>query len=535
LRLAREEKQAKLDAFLKEGGVREKFEAEPDPMMDRFNEAFEIYRKNKARYNEEQEVLKLRNLDAKNQILEELKTLIGSEESLKKTYDRFKELQSQWKEIGLVPATEINNLWQNYHFLVEKFFDKVKISKELRDLDLKKNMEMKIELCEKAEELLLEPSIIRSFKQLQKYHEEWKEIGPVPPDMRDEIWERFKTATDKINERRRDHYNNLAQQREENLEKKNDLCSRAEAIVSQEVNTIREWQENTRKINDLFGEWKGLGPAPKKNNDEVWDRFKTYLNAFFTNKKEYFAGLKQEQLNNFNLKLDICKQAEAIKDSSDWRVTTRELIDLQKEWKKIGPVPRKHSDKIWKRFRAACDEFFQRKSEHFGNLQKNEKENLDKKLELIKKVQEFEFGKDKNENLQVLKDFQREWMDIGHVPIKEKDKVQKSFRESINKHLDTLDIHSSEIRLTEYRPRFDQGRQKGRGDGHGSRSEMGYLTGRINKLKEDIQLWENNIGFLANSKRADLVKKEFEEKIEKAKEELEMHMTKLRHLQEADD
>jgi len=535
-KLAREEQQAHLDQFLKDGGNRDAYTQEPDPLMNRFDEIFEIYRKNKAKYNEEQEVLKLRNLDAKKQILEELKDLINSEESLKKTYDRFKDLQVQWKDLGLVPAAEINNLWQNYHFLVEKFFDKVKISKELRDLDLKKNLEMKIELCEKAEELLLEPSILKSFKQLQKYHEEWREIGPVPADFRDEIWERFKTATDKINERRRDHYQDLTQQQEENFKAKNELCDQAEQVISVEATTLKDWQESTRKINELFSQWKTIGPAPKKQNDEVWERFRSYLNTFFANKKEYFGKLKQEQLNNYNLKLDICKQAEALKESTDWKNTTRDLINLQKEWKNIGPVPRKNSDKIWKRFRAACDEFFHKKSEYFGSLQKNEKENLEKKLDLIRRVSEHEFGANKSENLQLLKEFQREWMEIGHVPIKEKDKVQKAFREAINHQLDSLNINSSEIRVSEHRPRPESPREyQDRGEVSSSRREMNFLAGKISKLKEDIQLWENNIGFLANSKRAELVRKEFELKIENAKEELASHLSKLKELQKAED
>jgi hypothetical protein len=539
LRLTRELQQGKLDEFIKAGGNRESFEPQPDAEMDRFNQVFDIYKKNKAKFNEEQEVLKIRNLDSKKQILEELKVLVSSEESLKKTYDRFKELQTQWKEIGLVPSTEINNLWQNYHFLVEKFFDKVKISKELRDLDLKKNLEMKIELCEKAEELLIEPSILRSFKQLQKYHEEWREVGPVPPDKRDEIWERFKTATDRINERRRDHYTSMSQQQETNLVAKSALCDKAEQVVSQEFNTIKEWQDATRQIDELFSLWKTVGPAPKKENDEVWERLKTYLNAFFANKKEYFGKLKNEQVNNFNLKLDICKQAEALRDSNDWKQTTQELIDLQKEWKNIGPVPRKHSDKIWKRFRSACDEFFSKKSEHFGSLQKNERENLDKKLDLIRRVQEYQFGSSKNENLQVLKEFQREWTEIGHVPIKEKDKIQKSFREAINHQLDALNISSTEIRNQESRTRYDSGRDRDRDRDRGEinpvRREMNFLATKISQLKEEISLWENNIGFLANTKRADVVKKEFELKIGKAKEELVFHIGKLKELQESED
>ena len=384
LKLSKDYRQQKLEEYLAAGGVREAYVPETDPLMEKFNQVFEIYKKNKARFNEQQEVVKLRNLDAKKAILEELKELINSDETLKKTYDQFKELQVKWKEIGLVPATEINNLWQNYHFLVEKFFDKVKISKELRDLDLKKNLEKKIELCEKAEELLIEPSVVRSFQQLQKYHEEWKEIGPVPQDKRDDIWERFKTATDKINERRRDHYNVLAKDQESNLMAKTALCEKAEQIASIDTDSLKEWQDKTREINELFKVWKTIGPAPKKENDEIWERFKGYINAFFSAKKDYFNKLKQEQTNNYNLKLDIVKQAEVLKDSTDWKTTTQELINLQKEWKNIGPVPRKHSDKIWKRFRAACDEFFQSKAKHFSTVVESEKENLDKKLELIK-------------------------------------------------------------------------------------------------------------------------------------------------------
>lgn len=533
LKLSKDYRQAKLDEFTQGGGARENYEPEPDALMERFNQVFEIYKKNKTKYNEHQEVVKLRNLEAKKEILEELRELINSDETLKKTYDKFKELQIKWKEIGLVPSTEINNLWQNYHFLVEKFFDKVKINKELRDLDLKKNLEKKIELCEKAEELLIEPSVVRSFQILQKYHEEWKEIGPVPQDKRDEIWERFKTATDKINERRREHYGTLAADQENNLLLKTALCEKAEQLASMEFDNLKDWQDKNREAIDLFREWKLIGPAPKKENDEIWERFKSLLNTFFNNKKEFFSKLKEEQVNNFNLKLDIVKQAEALKDSTDWKKTTQELINLQKEWRNVGPVPRKHSDKIWKRFRAACDEFFNNKNKFFSTVVESEKENLDRKMELIKKLEEWKGGKDKSANLDELKNFQREFMDIGHVPIKDKNKVHDAFRQAINRHLDELNISSFEIRDTDYQPRQSFVRDHPGGDGRPQRRvEPGGLSAKISKLREEIMLWENNIGFLAHSKKADLLRKEFEKKIQDAKDELAGYEAKLKSMQE---
>lgn len=535
LRLSKEYRQLMLDNHLKAGGTSENYTLAPDVLVEKFNHVFETYKKNKIKFNEQQEVVKLRNLDAKKAILEELKELINSEETLKKTYDQFKDLQIKWKEIGLVPSTEINNLWQNYHFLVEKFFDKVKISKELRDLDLKKNLERKMELCEKAEELLIEPSVVRSFQQLQKYHEEWKEIGPVPQDKRDEIWERFKTTTDKINESRREHYTSLSKGQDTNLLAKTALCEKAEQLASMEIDNLKDWQDKTREVNELFKVWKTIGPAPKKENDEIWEKFKTYLNAFFANKKEFFSRIKQEQLNNFNIKLDIVKQAEALKDSTDWRITTQELINLQKEWKNIGPVPRKHSDKIWKKFRIACDEFFNNKSKFFSTVVESEKENLDKKQDLIRRIEEWEAGKDKAANLETLKGFQREFTEIGHVPIKDKNKVHDTFRLAINKHLDGLKISSYEIRPnTEYRSRQEtsheepgDGRYQRRGDG-----DWAPLGTKISKLREEILLWENNIGFLAHSKKADLLKQEFEKKIQNAKDELAQLESKLKNMQE---
>ena len=500
-----------------------------DEIEKRFNDAFAIYRTNRKKFLEEQEKLKQQNLEAKKVILEELKTLIDSEDSLKKTYDEFKTLQEKWREIGMVPKSEVNNLWQNYHFYVDKFFDKVKMNKELRDLDMKKNLESKIELCEKAEELLLETSILKSFKELQNLHHKWKEIGPVPQDKNDEIWERFKATTEKINERRREHYNKLQEEQQNNLLAKTALCEKAEELLTVEYNSIKEWQAATEQISELLKVWKTIGRAPRKHNDEIWDRFRGSLNTFYAAKKEFFQKIKEEQVNNYNLKLDICAQAESMMDSTDWRKTTRDLINLQKEWKAIGPVPRKHSDKIWKRFRAACDTFFNRKSEFFANIDKHEAENKKLKEELILKVENYEFGDDKNENLNILKEFQREWTGIGHVPMKDKERLQSEFRAAINKKLDKLKISHTEIQTMNYKQRFEN-IENNPDKRRILNNERHFLVNKSKKLEEEINVWENNLGFLAASKKASLLKQEFEKKIEKAKGEVELLKAKIKFL-----
>lgn len=525
----KEIKESNYQKFLEEGGEKEDYAPEKDDFEAKFNQLFDIYRQKRAIYLENLEQEKQVNLKKKLDILEELKNLIGSEETLKKTYDEFRELQERWRDIGMVPKSEVNNLWQTYHFLVEKFFDKVKINKELKDLDLKKNLEQKIELCEKVEELLLETSIIKSFRQLQRYHEQWKEIGPVPEDKNDEIWERFKSTTDKINQRRRDHYKQLQDEQENNLTAKVALCEKAEALLAEEVTTIKGWQERTRQFNDLFKVWKTIGQAPKKQNDEIWERFKTLLDSFFAEKKEYFGKIKEQQVNNYNMKLELCLQAEALKDSDDWRNTTRDLINLQKEWKNIGPVPRKNADKIWRRFREACDTFFNRKSEHFSSIKNEENDNLAKKEELIKQVENHEFGGDKAKNLEILKDFQRKWTEIGFVPFKEKDRLQNTFRNAINQKLDQLNISNSEMSLAHYSSRLDV--MKNTPDGNRQlQREQNFIQNKIQQLRDDIMLWENNIGFLADTKNANTFKVEFEKKIEKAKNEVSVLESKLKIL-----
>lgn len=502
-----------------------------DELEQRFNATFSIYREKRHQMMEELEKAKLENLNQKKVILEELKVLIESDELLKKTYDDFKALQEKWKQIGLVPKAEMQSLWQSYHYLVDKFFDKVRINKELKDLDFKKNLEAKIELCEKAEELLLEENMNEAFRQLQKLHELWKEIGPVSYDKRDEIWDRFKGASDKINTRRRDYYEKLHGELQSNYEAKKALIEKAKEIVLGSSGSVKEWQSQTDQVNELFKLWKSVGPAPRKLNDEVWAEFKTLLDQFFQTKGAHFSTIKDQQLNNYNLKLDLCGQAEALQNSTEWRDTSHELINLQKEWKKIGPVPRKHSDKVWKRFRAACDHFFNAKAAYFADVIGHEAENLTAKLALIKEVEEYPYTDNKSENLAALKAFQRRWTEIGHVPIKEKNNVQNAFRKVVDVQMEKLGITSLDMSAGNYRSRFENAKEMPDGARTLSK-ELNQLQIRVQKMNEDISLWENNIGFLANSKNASILKEEFEKKIEKSRQEVKLMEAKVKFLRD---
>lgn len=529
LNIIKNEKQLAADAFIAEGGLAENYKPVADPLEEKFRQIFDIYRVKKARFNEQFEKQKILNLAAKQQVLDELKLLVNSEETLKKTYDEFKGLQDRWKQVGLVPRTEINNLWQTYNFLVERFFDKVKINKELKDLDLKKNLEQKMLLCEKAEELLLSTSVHKSFKLLQRYHDEWKEIGPVPQDKKDEIWERFKTVTDRINVMRKEYYNGLQEEQENNLLAKNALCEKLETLLAEEIPNMQVWKEKTNEITEMMKLWQAIGRAPVKSNDEIWQRFKKSINQFYNLKKEFFGGLKEQQTNNYNLKVNLCLQAEALKESTNWKTTTNDFLKLQQEWRKIGPVPRKYSDKIWKRFRAACDEFFKAKSHYFSNINQMEGENQQKKLELIKQVDEFPVGEDKKANLEALRNFQRAWMEIGHVPMDQKEKLQNEFRIAINRLLDRLKISTVEANALQYKNKIDA-LQSSPDSGKIMYRERGLMEGKISKLQSDINLWENNLGFLAASKNADILKEEFEHKIKSAKEEVQLLKAKLKLL-----
>lgn len=531
LRICKEERDQEMEQFILDGGDKENYEHVEDPLEIRFKAAFNIFRDNKIKFNESLEEQKLANLQQKNAILEELKQLISSEETLKKTYDEFRALQDKWKEIGQVPAGEITNLWNNYHFLIEKFYDKVKINRELRDLDLKKNLEAKIELCEKTEELLLEKSVTKAFKLLQKYHDEWKEIGPVPQEKKDEIWERFKNTTDKINQIRREHYSKIQDEQQANLDAKVAICEKIEELLNDNMNSISAWQKKSVEVNELFKVWKSVGPAQKKQNDEIWNRFKSSMDMFFINKKEFFSKLKEQQIDNYNRKIQLCVEAEALADSKEWKKATDQIKKLQEEWKKIGPVPKRHSDKIWKRFRSACDTFFTSKSEHFSGIKGAEDENLRLKRELIERIKAYELTANRSENMDAIKAFQREWMAIGYVPMKFKDATQDEYRKSIDALFEKMKITQNEISTAEYRTMVEglkddpESRDK-------VRRERNILTNKITKLREEISVLENNIGFFSNSKQSELMRAEYEKKINRAKNEVKVLEAKLKILNE---
>ena len=520
-----------LQQFLQNGGSEESFQHAEDPLEQRFNEAFGIFKANRAKLNEDIEKQKVENLAKKQGILEELKGIIASDESLKKTYDDFRALQDRWKEIGPVPANENSNLWNTYHFLVEQFFDKVRIGRELRDLDMKKNLESKIDLCEKAEELLDEKSMTKAFKALQKLHEDWKEIGPVPQEKKEEIWERFKAASDKINAIRREHYAKLEESQKANLEAKKALCDKAEALLNAEYTSVNAWQKKSDELSEIFGVWKTVGLASKKDNEEIWARFKAAMDAFFQKKKEFFASMKDKQNENLERKTQLCAEAEALMESTDWKNATEQLKKIQEEWKTIGPVPKRHTDKIWKRFRAACDTFFNRKNEHFSGRRTEEEANLAAKKALLEEIKAFQLSANRNENMDAIKAFQKRWIEIGYVPFRQKEAINKTYRELIDGLFDAMRRNQNEASTNEFREMME-GWKDDPNAGDRVRKEGSKLQMRIQKLREEIAVLENNIGFFSNSKNSELMRAEYEKKINQAKEDLKVLEEKLKITEE---
>jgi hypothetical protein len=494
--------------------------------IDELKNQFSIFKGHLKKYSflrkqhgERIEAEKIRNYELKKQILEELKQLIESEETLQKTWEDFKRLQQQWKEIGQVPPNQSQDLWNSFNHLVDMFLDKVKINRELRDLDYKKNLEAKIEICEKIEDLFIEESIDNAFKRLRDLQTLWRETGPVPSDKREEINERFANSIEKLIQKRRDIYESFRQQLEQNLELKKALVVKIKDVNEQDLTTPKAWIKKTEEVEELMKMWKTIGPVHKKYNEQIWQEFRQEMSRFFEEKKQYFKKMKDEQMENYNKKLLLCKQAETLQESNEWKKTTAELISLQNEWKTIGHVPHRYSDTIWKRFRQACDGFFNRKQEYFSNLDKNEEVNLKAKQELIEQMVAYEFGDDNKENLKFIKDFQRKFFDIGRVPIKQKDEIQKKFQSAVDSLLEKLNIDKVEKRKFDLKEKYQNMSDTPAGQA-GMKKEVFGISSKINKLESDIQLWENNIEFFAKSKNADLLTKEFREKIEKGKADL---------------
>ena len=511
------------EKFLEEGGVKEDYKSELDQLDIDFRKLYGEYRERRQKYLEKQEQDKIDNLEKKKAVLEELRVLLQQEGSLKEIYDTFNQLQTKWKEIGAVPRSEANSLWESYHFLIEKFYDKVKINRELLEIGMKK----KIALCERVEGLLLESSINDSFRQLQECHQLWKEIGRVSADKSDEIWERFKKASDAVNKRCQEYYEKIREEQNNNLLAKKALCDKLEELLKTELLTVKDWTEATTKVNELFDLWKTIGPVPKEENENIWNRFKKPIDKFYEDKKEAFAKMKESQDENYQKKVELCLQAEVIAERNDWKRATEDLLKLQAEWKEVGYVAKKQSDKLWLRFREACDKFFERKSQDYQN--RKESENIAKKEALIQAVKEFSFTEDKQHNLDVIKDFQRQWSEVGYVSTNERNRLYAEFRKAIDAHFDKLQSDSIESNLNNFKMKLDSSD----GKRNISREKKEFLD-QIQKLQNDLNVWENNLGFLASSKQADLLKAEFDKKIEKAKSEIQLLKAKVKLLEETE-
>ncbi len=519
--------------FLQEGGDIEDFKVEEEPLERMLKEYLKKYKEIKAEYNKKLEDEKQENLDKKYQIIEEIKDLVNRKESINKTFHEFRELQKKWRSIGLVPQQNVKDLWETYHHHVEAFYDYIKINKELRDLDLKKNLESKIELCENAEELLLEPNIISAFNELQKLHEQWREIGPVPPDMRVEIWERFKETTSKINKKHQEYFLNLKKEQKKNLEAKSVLCEKAEEINSMAITTHKEWESRSNDIIELQKVWKTIGFAPKKDNNKIYNRFRNACDNFFNKKREFYSQNREQQNDNLQLKTDLCVQAEALKESNEWKKTTEELITLQKRWKEIGPVPYKYSDKIWRRFRQACDKFFEKKETYFSHIDNSYEQNLKKKEELIEKIEKLDITDNVEECLKKLKEFQREWAEIGFVPYKSKDEIQDKYRNAINRKFDDLNVDDNRKNILKFKTKLDNLKNKPNGIQR-IRQERDKYNNKLKQLENDIVLWENNIGFFTKTKNAESMINGVESKIEDAKKRIALLKEKIRLIDESE-
>lgn len=502
--------------FIDDGGAFQDFKPEPDNLEDEFKELLKLYKQKKADYIQKIEDEKEENLKARYQIIDELKELINKKESINKTFQEFKEIQNRWRSIGNITQTEVKNVWGTYNHHVEKFYDYININKELRDLDFKRNLEAKIKLCERAEELLLEPSIVSAFKMLQKYHAQWREIGPVPMEQREEIWSRFKEATSTINKKHHEYFEKLKQERENNLKAKILLCEKAEDLYQGTNKNYKEWEEKSKQLIELQKIWRLIGFAPKKDNNKVYKRFRTACDDFFAKKREFYAQKREEQENNLQLKTELCLQAEGMKDSTDWKKTTQEYIKIQKQWKEIGPVPRKHSDTIWERFRTTCNYFFDKKAEFFKNRDKTQDENLKKKQDLIDRINNFTPGEDNDQNLEQLKAFQKEWTDIGFVPYKNKDEIQKEYRTALNKHFKQLDLDEFQKSELRFKNKLKNMQHSPKSQTK-MRREREKLVTKLEQVESDISLWENNIGFFAKSENAQSLIEDVNKKIENAR------------------
>lgn len=519
-KMHRAEMEAQKKAFIESGGAAEDFVPAPDAAEQRLKDLFAEYRKRRDEYISTLERSKQDNLLAKQQIIEELKALIEGGETQNSTFNQFRELQQRWRDAGPVPQENVKDIWETYNHYVEIFYNYIKINNELRDLDLKRNYEAKMALCEEAEALILEQSVITAFHKLQKLHDRWREAGPVAKEYKETLWERFKEASSRINKQHQEHFESIKDEQKRNLELKEELCAKAEEQAEGMWSTRKEWNKASDAIIEIQKVWKTIGFAPKKDNTVVYERFRTACDKFFENKRLFYQNVKSEMEQNLLLKNEICEAAEAVMQSEDWKKATDELIVLQKRWKEVGPVPRRHSDAVWKRFRTACDKFFERKSQHFSTKDNEYGDNLDKKRALLAEISEADIAAG---GFDMIKDFQRRWSEIGFVPMKQKDAVQKEYKAVMDKAFAALRATGKATQMNRFKNKIEGMKGDNR-----MRGERDRLYNKVKQLESEIALLENNIGFFANSKNAEAMIADVRRKIDKAKQERDTTIEKIK-------
>lgn len=524
------EREAQQKEFLENGGSPETYQVLPDEDEEVFKAEMSVIREKRQKAFQELEAEKQENLQKKLAIIEKIKGMITTPDEVNKTFNDFKALQAEWKEIKAVPADKANELWRNYQLYVEQFYDLLNLNREAREYDFKKNLEAKTALCEQAEKLADEEDVVSAFHQLQDLHQQYREIGPVAKDLREEVWTRFKAASTIINKKHQQHFEELRAREEENLQKKTALCEKVEAIIAEDNKNATDWEQHTQAIIEIQKEWKTIGFAPQKMNIKIFERFRTACDDFFTRKGEYFKTLKAGYAENADKKRTLVEQAQALQDSTDWKATTDKLIELQKEWKTIGMVPKKLGDQLWNDFRTACNHFFDARTAAHADVHNEEKANLEKKRDIIARLKALteEAADGLQEKVQALSD---EFAQVGHVPFKEKEKIYQEYRS-------TLDVLYKGIRGNASRRRMDNFKNRLKNVAEGGAAavdnERGRLMRRFEQLKADIVTYENNLGFLtANSKKGNSLIDEMKRRIQKLKDDCEEVRQKIKAIDAA--
>ena len=519
------EREARMKEYIDGGGDPEAYQIMPDEDEETFKQQMAIVREKRARIFQQQEAEKQANLEKKLEIIEKIKAMATSPDEANKSYNEFKELQQQWKDIKNVPADRASELWRNYQLYMEQFYDLLKLNSEAREYDFKKNLETKTKLCEAAEKLADEEDVISAFHQLQELHQQYRETGPVAKELREQIWTRFKAASTVINKRHQQHFEDLRSKEEENLTLKTALCEKVEEISKQENKTASDWEKRSKEIIDIQNQWKTIGFAPQKMNVKIFERFRAACDDFFGRKSEFFKEMKQAYAANIEKKKALVEKAQALADSTDWKVTSDKLINLQKEWKTIGVVPKKIGDQLWHDFLNACNKFFEARNAANAGARNEERENLEKKRSIIEQIKALvaDAANATREKVQALTD---EYNKVGHVPYKEKDALYAAYHEALDAIYKELNISNKRRRLDDFKSNIRNMAKRGE---DAIDNERGRLTRRFEQLKQEIQTYENNLGFLnASSKKGNSLIDEMNRKVQKLRDDLELVRQKIK-------